>query len=159
GLALEDAPELGDRRLLCTHLDPPRRDLSFSDARPRWFRYNFPKKSSAATIGRAQPARLVAIASVCYGPAHLDSRSPSGGARGHMEASPGKDASPCAVGFIGDLDDPWVAAIADAIATSRPVDRRDLAGPLPAWPFDGADPPRAAVIHRHQLGPADARRL
>jgi hypothetical protein len=30
---------------------------------------------------------------------------------------------------------------------------------LPAWPFDGADPPCAAVIHRHQLGPADARRL
>jgi hypothetical protein len=76
-----------------------------------------------------------------------------------MDASRSTDASPCAVGFIGDLGDPWVAAIADALAACRTVHRVDHAGPLPAWPFDGGAAPRAVVIHRHKLGPADASRL
>jgi hypothetical protein len=76
-----------------------------------------------------------------------------------MDASRSTDASSCAVGFIGDLSDPWVVAIADALSTSRAVHRVDHTGPLPAWPFEAPDPPCAAVIHRHKLGPPDARRL
>ncbi len=76
-----------------------------------------------------------------------------------MDASRSTDASPCAIGFIGDLGDPWVVAIADALAISREVHRLDQAGSLPAWPFEGVDPPRAVVIHRHKLGLADAHRI
>jgi hypothetical protein len=76
-----------------------------------------------------------------------------------MDASRSTDASLCPVGFIGDLGDPWVVAIADALAASRAVHRVDRPGPLPAWPFEGAHPPRAVIIHRHRLGPNDAGRL
>ncbi len=76
-----------------------------------------------------------------------------------MDASSSTDASPCAIGFIGDLNDPWVFAIADALSMSREVVRVNHAGSLPAWPFEGARPPRAVVIHRHKVGPTDAERL
>jgi hypothetical protein len=69
------------------------------------------------------------------------------------------DPSPCPVGLIGDLDDPWILGIADRIAAGRPVDRVNCAGCLPDRPFGDANPPRAVVIHRHTLGPADAERL
>jgi hypothetical protein len=76
-----------------------------------------------------------------------------------MDASRSTDASPCAIGFIGDGDDPWVASIADAIATGRPVHRVNGNGTLPDRPFGEAGLPRAIVIHRHRLGAADAERL
>jgi hypothetical protein len=76
-----------------------------------------------------------------------------------MDASRSTDASPCAIGFIGDLDDPWVAALAESLSASRAVHRVHHAGPLPAWPFEATHPPRAVVTHRHKLGPSDARRL
>jgi CheY-like chemotaxis protein len=69
------------------------------------------------------------------------------------------DASPCAVGFIGDLDDPWIARVADAISAGRLVHRLNCAGPLPHWPFESPRLPRAVIIHRHSLGAADSDRL
>jgi hypothetical protein len=76
-----------------------------------------------------------------------------------MDASRDTDASPCAVGFIGDLDDPWIAAIADAISAGRQVHRVQCAGHLPHWPFEPPRLPRAVIIHRHSLGGADVERL
>jgi hypothetical protein len=53
--------------------------------------------------------------------------------------------------FIGDLDDPWVAAIADAIPGE--VARRNCTdGPLFEEPADQS----TVVIHRETLGPGDA---
>jgi hypothetical protein len=69
------------------------------------------------------------------------------------------DASPGAIGFIGDLDDPWIAAIADALSTARVVHRLDCAGSLPDRPFEQVQPPRAIVVHRHKLSVRDAERL
>lgn len=76
-----------------------------------------------------------------------------------MDESRSRDGSPCPIGFIGDLDDPWVAAIADALAADRRVHRVRCVGPLPERPFVEAAFPPAVVIHRHKLGPADAQRL
>jgi hypothetical protein len=76
-----------------------------------------------------------------------------------MDASRSNDASPCAVGFIGDLDDPWIAAIAGAASKGRPVDRVSCAGTLPDWPFEPSRLPRAVIIHRHALSATDADRL
>ncbi len=76
-----------------------------------------------------------------------------------MDASRSTDASPSAIGFIGDLADPWIAAIADALATSREVHRVACAGTLPDRPFGEAAPPRAVVIQRHRLSPLDVRRV
>lgn len=75
-----------------------------------------------------------------------------------MDESRSRDGSPCPVGFLGDLADPWIAAIADALAAGRRVDRVQCDGPLPDRPFGESSPP-ALVIHRHKLGAADAGRL
>ena len=59
--------------------------------------------------------------------------------------------------FAGDLDDPWVVAIADAL----PLDalRLDCPGDLPeAWPIDRPTP-FALVVHRSILTPTDAQRV
>lgn len=76
-----------------------------------------------------------------------------------MDVARTRDASPCPVGFIGDLTDPWVANIAGAIGDVRPLHRVACAGPLSDRPFGDADIPRAVVVHRHQLGAADAARI
>ncbi len=77
-----------------------------------------------------------------------------------MDGSRSPDVSSEAVGFIGDLDDPWIAAMADAIATGRPVHRLNCAGRLPERPFEEASPPpQTLVIHRHHLVEDDAARL
>ncbi len=76
-----------------------------------------------------------------------------------MDAIRTTDAPAGPVGFIGDLDDPWISAIADAMAMSRPVHRLDCTGYLPERPFEQVPPPRAIVIHRHKLSPRDADRI
>jgi hypothetical protein len=76
-----------------------------------------------------------------------------------MDASRSDGASPGVVSFIGDLDDPWIAAIADAISAGRPVHRVSCTGTLPDWPFGPSRLPRAVIIHRHKVGAADAERL
>ena len=64
------------------------------------------------------------------------------------------------VWFVGDLDDPWVASIADALpdATRRIACTQSLpeAGPTPSDPGQG---PRVVVLHRPFLGPGDAEWL
>src|SRR3954468_9406375 len=63
-------------------------------------------------------------------------------------------APPC--WFVGDLADPWVAAIAAALPSGTL--RIPCAGELPrAWPAGGL--PGTVVLHRPLLSPADAERL
>ncbi len=77
-----------------------------------------------------------------------------------MDGSRSPDISPEPVGFIGELDDPWIAAVADAIAAGRTVHRLDCAGALPERPFaEASPPPRTVVIHRHHLTDGDAAQL
>ena len=76
-----------------------------------------------------------------------------------MDASRTRDASPCPIGFIGDLDDPWVAAVAATLAETRPDHRVKTPGPLPEHPFGEDASPRAIVVHRNQLVATDAERL
>ena len=76
-----------------------------------------------------------------------------------MDAARTRDAVPRPIGFIGDLDDPWVVAIAEALAAGRPVHLASGSGPLPDRPPGEAASLRAVVIHRHRLGAADAGRL
>jgi CheY-like chemotaxis protein len=65
----------------------------------------------------------------------------------------GPDRSPW---FAGDLDDPWVVAIADALPRAF---RLDCPGDLPdSWPVAGRTP-AAVVVHRSTLIAADALRL
>src|SRR5262249_30398302 len=68
------------------------------------------------------------------------------------------------VWFVGDLDDPWVASLADAVPGG--VLRISCAADLPAeWPDHGASTvrgaaaPRAVVLHRAWLSPFEAERL
>src|SRR5947209_3251653 len=59
--------------------------------------------------------------------------------------------------FLGDLDDPWVAAIADALPADAA--RSPCAGDLPdVWPIEAALVP-TLVLHRAILTDADADRL
>ena len=59
--------------------------------------------------------------------------------------------------FAGDLDDPWVAAIAEALP--RGCFRLDCPGDLPdAWPIDRPTP-FALVVHRQNLTAPDAQRV
>ena len=61
------------------------------------------------------------------------------------------------VWFVGDLDDPWVGAIADAVPGG--VLRHSCAGELPECLFRNLPPPRALVLHRAALSPRDAEWL
>lgn len=59
--------------------------------------------------------------------------------------------------FVGDLGDPWVAAIASALP--RGASRLHCAGDLPNdWPAHAQDVP-AVVLHRPILSPVDLDRL
>ena len=55
------------------------------------------------------------------------------------------------VWFVGDLDDPWVGAIADAVPGG--VLRHSCAGELPECLFRNLPPPRALVLHRAAVRP------
>ena len=61
------------------------------------------------------------------------------------------------VWFVGDLDDPWVVAIADALP-SRAL-RFACPGDLPDGLLDSADLPSTLVLHRAVLTGHDAERL
>jgi len=64
-----------------------------------------------------------------------------------------------AIVFIGDLGDPWVAEIAQALPAAPGIDQVDCPGDLPEIPLDPRQPPRLIVVHRHRLTGADVRRL
>jgi hypothetical protein len=58
--------------------------------------------------------------------------------------------------FVGDLDDPWVVAIADALPRAHRLHRP---GDLPeTWPVEGRMP-SAVIVHRAILTPTDAQRI
>ena len=61
------------------------------------------------------------------------------------------DAPRGAIWFFGDLDDPWVASIADAIPAIWGVKRYDCAGDLPERPFENGQSPALAVVHRGRI--------
>ena len=62
------------------------------------------------------------------------------------------------VWFVGDLDDPWVASLADALPAG--TRRIACAGDLPDdWPGAARRLPRVVVVHRAWLSPRDAERL
>jgi len=61
--------------------------------------------------------------------------------------------------FVGDLSDPWVVTIADALPASLNTIRVDCAGDLPDHPFDPTRRPRLIILHRHRLTASDAERL
>jgi hypothetical protein len=61
--------------------------------------------------------------------------------------------------FIGDLSDPWVVTIAEALPAALGTIRVDCTGDLPERPFDPARRPRLIILHRHRLTAGDARRL
>jgi hypothetical protein len=58
--------------------------------------------------------------------------------------------------FVGDLDDPWVVAIAEALPRAHRLHRP---GDLPeTWPVEGRMP-SAVIVHRAILTPTDAHRI
>jgi hypothetical protein len=63
------------------------------------------------------------------------------------------------VGFIGDLDDPWVAGIADALPANLGVERLNCSGDVPEQPFEKGQLPRLIVLHRHRLSALDRTRI
>ncbi len=70
------------------------------------------------------------------------------------------DGSAAAIWFVGDLSDPWVASIGDALPASYGIFRIDSAAePLAGRPLDLDHPPRLIVVHRQTLAPRDAERL
>jgi hypothetical protein len=69
------------------------------------------------------------------------------------------DSSEGAVWFIGDLSDPWVVSIAEALARCTSIIQVHSAGELPVCPYDLAVPPGLVIVHRQRLTAADAQRL
>lgn len=68
------------------------------------------------------------------------------------------DATTPAIGFAGDLDDPWVANIARALSNLRVVPCEETGDELPRSTFEpGAA--RILVMHRSRLTAADVGRL
>lgn len=63
------------------------------------------------------------------------------------------------VGFIGDLDDPWVGAIADAIPAHLRVERSNCTGDVPDEPFGLQPIPALIVLHRHRLTAQDRAQI
>ncbi len=61
--------------------------------------------------------------------------------------------------FLGDLSDPWVAAIADALPALSSVRRIDCPGDVPDRPFEPSHPPRLVIVHRQHWTASDARRF
>jgi CheY-like chemotaxis protein len=64
-----------------------------------------------------------------------------------------------AIVFIGDLSDPWVVDIAQALPASQGVDQIDCRDDLPELRLDPSHPPRLIIVHRHRLSGADLLRL
>jgi hypothetical protein len=64
-----------------------------------------------------------------------------------------------AIWFFGDLNDPWVVAIADALPAPHGVVRMDCPGESLKQPFDAHQPPRLIVVHRQRLAAGDADRF
>jgi hypothetical protein len=64
-----------------------------------------------------------------------------------------------AVWFVGDLSDPWVAAIADACRQAPGLVEINCLGDLPDTSNAPSQPPRLIVIHCPRLTSADAERL
>ena len=62
-----------------------------------------------------------------------------------------------AVWFIGDLDDPWVVEIADALPAV--TNRFACRGDVPDGLLDMASPPTTLVLHRAVLTRHDAERV
>jgi hypothetical protein len=69
------------------------------------------------------------------------------------------DSTEDALWYMGDLSDPWVVSIAEALARCAGIVQVHCPGDLPDRPFDGGCPPRLIVIHRHRVTAADAQRL
>src|SRR5262249_51225735 len=69
------------------------------------------------------------------------------------------DASAGAIWFLGDLSDPWVVSIAEALPSAAGICRLGCTGTLPDRPFEPARPPRLIILHRHRLTAHDADRL
>ncbi len=70
------------------------------------------------------------------------------------------DESQAAIWFVGDLNDAWVASIADALPVAHGVVRIQCTGELMRGPLFAADhPPRLIVVHRQTLAPVDAQWL
>jgi hypothetical protein len=77
---------------------------------------------------------------------------------------PGRSATTTAsVWFVGDIDDPWVAAVADALTPPSPapftVRRFSCPGDLSDGLLDAPRPPDVLVLHRAVLTRHDAERL
>ena len=70
------------------------------------------------------------------------------------------DESHAAIWFVGDLNDAWVASIADALPAAYGVVRIDSgAEPSPGRPAGRDRSPRLIVVHRQTLAPRDAQWL
>ncbi|MGE3819487.1 MAG: hypothetical protein AB7I30_08630 [Isosphaeraceae bacterium] len=63
------------------------------------------------------------------------------------------------VWFLGDLDDPWVVALADALPPPWPSRRVHCPSDLPHDPFGPLGPADVLVIHRAVLTNHDAERI
>lgn len=72
-----------------------------------------------------------------------------------MDVARTNEPSPAAVGFIGDLQDPWVIGLAGILARSRVVHPLDCSRILPERPFDDRPGLAAIVVHRHSLTARD----
>ena len=169
----EDPVQVGARQPLRDHVSPPASRFSLFDARSPSFRYNFPGKSSGlfreptgsfVLEGSHCPKRPNLLGSLPIGahdrrpdPSAAGRRAKHGGAGFHGRI-PEHGRIPSAIGFIGDLDDPWIAAIADARRRPARSIASNCAGALPDRPFGEAAPPRAIIIQRHNLSLPDARR-
>jgi CheY-like chemotaxis protein len=71
----------------------------------------------------------------------------------------GMDGTERAILFLGDLGDPWVAAILASISGPLPVRAIPCTGDVPERPFDPLHPPQVVILHRCRLFPADLVRL
>jgi len=63
------------------------------------------------------------------------------------------------IGFIGDLEDPWVVGIADALPDNLDVLKVNCSGDVPEQPFGSGRWPRLVVLHRHRLSALDRTRI
>jgi CheY-like chemotaxis protein len=69
------------------------------------------------------------------------------------------DAPRRAIWFFGDLDDPWVVSIADAIPAGSSVQRVDCSAQVPERPFAAGRPPCLVILHRSRMTAQDCERL
>lgn len=63
------------------------------------------------------------------------------------------------VWFLGDLDDPWVVALAESLPPPWPSRRVHCPADLPDDPFGTLGPPETMVLHRAVLTGHDAERV